>query len=372
LATGLAAWNEAVAFFEQALTEAETLADPAQRQVILAALGQAYLQAGHFGQAIDALRAALDLIKMGHSQVNQSVLIMNLSQALLIATRFDELLALAEEVKADSRPEDAVNATFLYGIALSHSRSDLTGAIAYIQKAEALLRQAGQSSQPAGQSPEPSVEGRVTLDQIKFELGNISARRGDLPAAIRHYRDGLEVTRGMESDVALRAHILFYNNLAYHLHLQHDPAAAEYAHQGLALAQEKGVLSMLPYLWSTLGEIALAQNDLTAAEQHFKEGLALARQFSLPERIAGLTANLGLAAKQRGHHELAVEHLSAALAQAESLNIRFLATQIRVWLAPLLPPAEAHPHLVTARATAEQDGYEGLLAEAVRLETEEQ
>ncbi|MEW5956514.1 MAG: AAA family ATPase [Chloroflexota bacterium] len=362
LAADLAAWNEAVAFFEQALTESESLADPAQRQMILAALGQAYIRAGHFAQAAEALRAALDLAKRGQRQVNEGVLTLNLTEALLLATRFDELLALAEEVKAGSRPEDAANAAYIYGIALSHSRSDLTGAIAYIQKAEVLLRQSGRAP----------VEGVVTLNQIKFELGNISARRGDLPAAIGHYRDGLENTRPMDSEAMLRAHILFHNNLAYHLHLLNDPAAADYAHRGLALAQEQGVLSLLPYLWSTLGEIALAQNDLAAAEQHFKEGLALAHQFPIPERIAGLTANLGLVARQRGQRALAVERLSAALAQAETLNIRFMATQIHLWLVPLLSPAEAHSHLAAARSIAGQDGYEGLLAAAVRLEAEVQ
>jgi hypothetical protein len=123
-------------------------------------------------------------------------------------------------------------------------------------------------------------------------------------------------------------------------------------------------------LWSTLGEIELAQNDLTTAEQHFNEGLSLAQQFSIPERVAGLTANLGLVAKQRGQRELAVEHLSAALTQAEALNIRFLATQIRLWLIPLLPPTEARAHLAAARSTAEHDGYELLLAEVNRLEAE--
>lgn len=360
LAADLAAWNEAVAFFEQALSESESLAGPAKQQAILAALGQAYLRAGHFTKAVETLRAALDLTKMGQSQVNTGILTMNLSQALLLGTRFDELLALAEEVKAGSRPEFAASAAYLYGIALSHGRSDLTGAIAYIQQAEALLRQSGREA----------IEGLVTFDQIKFELGNISARRGDLPAAIKHYRDGLEGTRNLESDATLRSHILFYNNLAYHLHLLNDPAAADYAHQGLALAQERGVLSLLPYLWSTLGEIALAQNDLTAAERHFNEGLSLAHQFSIPERIAGLTANLGLVAKQRGQRDLALEYLSTGLAQAETLNIRFLATKIRLWLIPLLSPAEARSHLATARSIAGQDGYERLLVEAVRLETE--
>ncbi|MCK6627560.1 MAG: AAA family ATPase [Anaerolineae bacterium] len=362
LASDLAAWSEAVTFFEQALALSESFAEPAQRQPILAALGQVCLHASQFSRAAEVLRAALDLAKMGHSQVNEGVLYLNLSLALVLETRFDEVLALAEEISAANRPEYAANAAYLYGLALSHRGADLTGAIVYLQKAEALLRQPAEESQPA--------EGVVALYQIKFELGNALARRGDLPAAINHYRDALEITRSLEDEAMLRGHILFHNNLAYHLHLLGDPAAAEYARSGLSLAQEKGVLSLLPYLWSTLGEIALTQNDLPAAEQHFSEGLALAQQFSIPERIAGLTANLGLVAKQRGQRELAVDCLSSALAQADELNLPHLATQIHLWLIPLLPPAEARAHLAAARSVAEQAGYELLLAEVNRLEAE--
>lgn len=362
LAAGLAAWSEAAVFYEQALTESASLGDPSQQQAILAVLGQACLHTGQFSRASAAFRQALNLAKTGQGQVNEGVLHLNLAAALLMENRFDEILALAEEINSTNRPEYAANATYLCGVALSHSRSDLAGAIAHIQKAEALLDQPGREAQPA--------EGVVSLHQIKFELGNIFARRGDLPEAIEHYREGLEVTRNLEDDAVVLAHILFLNNLAYHLHLLHDPAATEYVQQGLALAQEKGILSALPYLWSTQGEIALAQNDLSTAEQYFNEGLSLAQQFSVPERIAGLTANLGLVAQQRGQSRQARDYLSTALAQAEELNLRYLAVQIRLWLVSLLPPTEAQAYLAPARSIAEQDGYERLLAEAARLEAE--
>ncbi|MBI1877196.1 MAG: AAA family ATPase [Chloroflexi bacterium] len=362
LAADLAAWSEAIAFYERALTESKVLNNAAQLQAILAALGRACLYAGQLTRAAEVLRAALDLARMGQSQINEGLLYLELAGALLLENRFDELLALAEEISASNRPEYAANAALLYGLALSHSHSNLTEAIAHFQSAEALLRQAGGEPQP--------VEGVVPLHQIKLELGNIFARRGDLPTAVQHYREGLEVTRSKAGEAMLQEHILFYNNLAYHLHLLKDPTAVEFARQGLALAQEEGALVLLPYLWSTLGEIALAQNDLAAAEQYFNEGLSLAQQFSIPERMAGLTANLGLVAKQGGQRELAIEHLSLALAQAEALNIRFLATQIHLWLIPLLPPTEAHTHLAVARSIAEQDGYERLLSEAVHLEAE--
>ncbi len=51
------------------------------------------------------------------------------------------------------------------------------------------------------------------------------------------------------------------------------------------------------------------------------------------------------------------------MAQADALGTRHLAAQIRLWLAPLLPPAEARARLAEARAIAEQGGRRRLLAE---------
>ena len=120
-----------------------------------------------------------------------------------------------------------------------------------------------------------------------------------------------------------------------------------------------------PYLLSTLGEIALAANDLDLAERYFTEGLALAEQLSMPERRAGLIANLGLLAHARGQNDLAIHHLSTALARADALGTRHLAAQIRLWLAPLLPIAQAHTYLAEVRAFAQSSGRQRLL-EAVR------
>ena len=88
----------------------------------------------------------------------------------------------------------------------------------------------------------------------------------------------------------------------------------------------------------------------------------------MPERVAGLTANLGLVAEQRGQNELAIHRFSTALALADSLGTRHLAAQIRLWLAPLLPPVEGRLRLAEARAIAESSGRLRLLEEASRLE----
>jgi uncharacterized protein YciW len=106
------------------------------------------------------------------------------------------------------------------------------------------------------------------------------------------------------------------------------------------------------------------------AEKYFADGLALAERLDNPERIAGLTANLGRVAARRGETALAIHRFSTALARADVLGVRHLAAQIRLWLVPLLPPAEARAHLAEARAIAESGGRRRLLEEIARLELE--
>jgi hypothetical protein len=143
--------------------------------------------------------------------------------------------------------------------------------------------------------------------------------------------------------------------------------AINYARQGLQLAREQGALALQPFLLSTLGEIELERNA-AVAETYFDEGLTLAERLAMPERIAGLTANLGRVAQRRGETALAIQRLSTALAQAEALGLPHLAAQIRLWLAPLLPPAEARAHLAEARAIAERGGRKRLLEEIAAVE----
>ena len=131
------------------------------------------------------------------------------------------------------------------------------------------------------------------------------------------------------------------------------------------------MLSFEPYLRSTLGEIALADGDLDAAEASFNQGLELAEQLPIPERVAGLTANLALVSIKRGQTALAIHRLSTALARADALGTRHLAAQIRIWLAPLLPPAEARATLAEARALAESGNRTRLLEQINRLEAQD-
>ncbi len=349
-AAQLAAWREATAFFEQALAGA----DSRMRLAILTALGVARFHAGQSALATEALRLAL--AESRHEPAQSEAIRRVLAQTLLNQGRFADVIEEAQALLAESAaaPDWAITAELLWGTALSLEGAELPAAAEHLHRAETLLEA----------SPQPD---RARLAQAKFELGSVAAQQGDLRRALQLYEETLAVAPA--DDRAETWRILASNNLAYHLHLLGDPAAGAHIQRGLALAREAGNLNMLPFLLSTQGEIALAAGDLDAAEAAFTDGLALAEQLSNAERQAGLTANLGRLAAVRGEPAAAIHRLSTAVARADALGTQHLSAQIRLWLVPLLPPAEARVTLAEARALAENGGRRRLLEEIQHLES---
>jgi tetratricopeptide (TPR) repeat protein len=346
-AAGLAAWQEAIAFFKQALAGSLNGAEAG----VLMELGAAY---AHVGEAVLAAetyeRVAAQARRQGDRHTLDAALLAT-SEIMMQQARYAEAIAIVRDVRERGHPGSAMRAELQWGVTLSVEGADLAGASQHLQLAE---QRVDPASDPA------------TLAHIVFELGSVRAQQGHLDAAIGLYERALELAE--RDPFATRLRILARNNLAYHKLLRGDADAELHARVGLQLAQDSGVLPLQSYLRSTLGEIALARGDLDAAEREFAEGLALAERLNIPERLVGLTANLGLVAARRGQDTLAVHRLSAAQVRADTLGIPHLAAQIRIWLAPLLPPAEAHAALAAARAIAESGHRQLLLDEIERLE----
>jgi DNA-binding SARP family transcriptional activator len=347
LAARLPAWKEAIASYEQALLGEF---EQAERREIYMELGNAHSEIGEVAQATEAYREALAL---ADDTASTTAARLALAQALMAQARFADAIEQAQAVVAAGGTDSPIAAEVIWGASLSIEGADLDGAVEHFQRAARL----------GSTHPDPA-----RMVQIKFELGGVQAQRGNLVQAVSLYREALAAAKAVNDERALPWHIFALNNLGYHLLLLGDSSAAEYAQEGLRLAQEKGQLQMQPFLLSTLGEIALAANNLDVAEQRFKEGLTLAEDLNSGERIAGLTANLGLVAQRRGETTLAIHRLSTALARAESLGVQHLIAQIHLWLVRLLPPSEAASHLDAARAIAESGGRKLLLAEVERLE----
>lgn len=350
----IAAWREAGEFYQTALTWSSGLG----RLKVLKSLGQAYERAGNFVRASEALHEALQIAsESAVEQVERDQIVLRLARSMIPQARYHEIIDLVKGFLSSENPSAIVEAELLWGTALSLEGAELESARQHLEAA-------------AARWEKHEWEDNSIIAQIEFEIGSVAAQLGELEDAVTHYRRSLELTKGANLGHGLNQQILAYNNLAYHLHLLGDPAAREYAQAGIALAQERGMVGLQTYLYSTLGEIALSEGDYDQAEKLFQKGLELAKQFSIPEREAGLMANLGLVAAGRGENTLAVYRLSNALGKAENLGVQHLAIQIRLWLAPLLPRPEAHMHLSEARRMAKASSRRKLLSDLERVEQE--
>jgi hypothetical protein len=349
-AVRIAAWAEAIDLFNQALAS-----DSVPRFDVLMALANAHFRLGHVTQSSDIYQQALDMA--GEHQ--ECTARLALSESLLPQARFSEAIALLKNFPEPHTPDEmlfAAQAEQLWGTALSLEGAQLTQAAKHLLRGKKYLEQAG--------TIDP-----IHVANLDFELGSIAAQQGNLSRATTLYRSALAQAEQSRDPNAPMRIILSHNNLAYHLHLLSDPAAVHYAERGLELAQEHGALALLPYLYSTRGEIALAASNLDMADHYFEQGLERAEQSQNLERLAGLTANRGLVARARQDTNRAVELLTSALEQAEALGTHHLAAQIRLWLVPLLPTDQARILLAEARSIAEKEGRQRLLAEATALES---
>jgi DNA-binding SARP family transcriptional activator/tetratricopeptide (TPR) repeat protein len=349
-AARLAAWREAIVFYEQALKHA----DETLRCDILMGMGHARYAAGDAAEAAVIYEEAAILAKtQGNLALADDARLLQ-GRTLLPQARYADAVAIAQAVRAADRDASQARAELLWGTALALEGLDLTAAVEHLGHAEALLIRAAA----------PDLDSRALTT---FTLGVVAAQQGDLARAVAYFREVLTLTEGLPFDTADQWAVLTQNNLAYHLHLMGDSSARAHAEAGFELARERGILGFQTYLHSTAGEIALAAGDLDTAEQHFTAGLELAEQRNQAERIAGLTANLGRVAAQRGDTVRALHTFMSAREQAETVAAHHLVAQIRLWLAPLLPASEARQELAAVRTFAEQTGRGTLLDEVAQV-----
>ncbi len=352
-AAALAAWVEAIAFYDQAW---KLTPDAAKKARISLAMGTARFHKGDFDAASREYRTAVDLAQQMQDWPLLEAAHLALNQSYMPQARFKEAIDLAMELRRLGPPELAKTAEFCWGTALGIESAHPMEAEVHLREAERMVRET---------SGEPTL---LSLAQIHYQLAGVVGQLGRSQEAIDLYQGVLEQIEGGKATLDILRNIMLFNNLAYHLHLLGDPRAARYIEAGIRLAHKKGSLTHLPFLYSTSGEIALDENRPEEADKFFQDGLDIARQIPMPERVAGMTANLGLAAFRRGEPALAVQRLNEALDLARQVGSRHLEVRIRIWLIPLLSASERGICLNTARTIAEEEGLKALLEEIRGLE----
>ncbi|MBI5035356.1 MAG: AAA family ATPase [Chloroflexi bacterium] len=310
----LASPHEAADFYRRAL---ELEATPSRQM----GLGRALLRAGELDLAQHAFGAALDDFESIGDQKNAARAALSLSETFFPSGRFDEGARWMEKafsfLGGASDPEG--HALAHLSLASRTNRGELS---------EASEQHAQEAIRIADENDLPAIAARAYL-----VLGNLLAEKGDLSRANQAYRQTIAQAQVVGDDYQ---QVLGYNNLAYHSLLAGDlETARESVKQGLALSESRGLQLPLQYLYSTSGEIALAEKKWNEAEDWFNRGLVQAQAHHNREQTAGYNANLALVARGRGDLDGALVLLEQAQRQAASLTAPHLQTQIDLWLTEL-------------------------------------
>ncbi|HYN87297.1 MAG TPA: tetratricopeptide repeat protein, partial [Ardenticatenaceae bacterium] len=350
-ALSVAAPEEAAGFYRQAVAYEPT---PGRRM----GLGRALLRQGDLAGARGAFEAAVGEFEAGGDYQGAARARLNVAETYFPTGRFEEavrwMTASLATLDAAADPTAHALAHFMMGTSALDSGQPLEVAVAQLDKATALAAEHGLN--------ELAARGR-------FVLGNTLAERGDLAGAIAAFRASIEYADAAGDEYQ---EVLGYNNLAYHLLLTGDvDGARQNVEEGLALAEKQSMRLPLQWLFSTRGEIALAEGKWAEAEEWFTRGLAEAERNGHRQQAANYQANLALVARARGELDGALELLQAAREAAERVTAPQLQAQIELWLVELLlergeaPQAEAA--LERAEARLADGTRQGLKAWAARL-----
>jgi DNA-binding SARP family transcriptional activator len=314
-AMSLDAFAEAAHFYSRALEWAPT---PARRL----GLGWAWLWQGRFEEAHAAFQAARGEYEARRDWQNLARACLGLAHARLPVGDGAQIVRWVRtalgylDVKAD--PAAHAEARFLLGAGLPLSGGSLAEAEGHLAEAARL----------AAENALPDIAARS-----RFELGNLRVQRGDLAGAAQAFDETIALSRAGRNQFQ---EVLGRNNAAYVAVLSGDlDRARRHVEEGLRLAGQWGLDLPRQWLYSTRGELALAEEQPDEAREWFERGLAESERLGNAKQAANFRANLGLAARRRGDLDAALALLESAREAAHRLGSAHLLLQVELWLAEL-------------------------------------
>lgn len=158
------------------------------------------------------------------------------------------------------------------------------------------------------------VAGRLLND-----LGTLDQARGDLPAAVEHYRASLQRLPPTENGAGDAA--MVRNNLGLALVSLGERAAglAEFE-QARAIYERLGYPQGVARTQINLGQLYARQGDHAAATAAYQEALATLRRFGEGRLVVEVLNSLGVLAKTQGQFEQATDYYTQSLALAQEAS----------------------------------------------------
>jgi diguanylate cyclase (GGDEF)-like protein len=160
--------------------------------------------------------------------------------------------------------------------------------------------------------------------RILTSLGAIYGENGDRQESIEALRRALQCLEGTDN---IRQRCLIYNNLAMtQFELQAFDEALDSASQSFMLAQQLGSVDLMASVLDTTGQIFLAKQDFSRAEEFFKQALALHQgEGNDPDEIQ---LNLARAVMGQGRLDEVMNWLFQSLESLEARGVKRFTYQV--------------------------------------------
>jgi DNA-binding SARP family transcriptional activator/tetratricopeptide (TPR) repeat protein len=343
-ALALAAPAEAIDLYRQTIK-----LDPTPERRIR--LGQALQWANEVPAARNTILAALQEFIAGNNHTGAAQACLEMANCCMASGQYDEVLVWSEKslgfLGANPDPALLMMSHFMLGAGGSQAGKSLSEVEAHLAEATRIANEQ-HLLQLAGRS--------------QFEMGNMLAKRGNIDGALQSYQAAIDLAQ-QSGDPGQE--ILAHNNFAYHSLLTGDLSSA-HRHIDVALAISESAAIQLPrqYVFSTRGEIALAECKWDEAVAWFNRGITEAEKAGNNVQIANYKANLGLAAHGRGDLDGALLYFEAAAHAVSGLTATFLQAQIYLWMTDLYisrgEHAAAEESIRRARDLTSEKGYQRL------------
>jgi tetratricopeptide (TPR) repeat protein len=185
-------------------------------------------------------------------------------------------------------------------------------------------------------------------DEVRHYLlgkrGNAFYDRGDLPQALHHYQQALDLARALGRQ---DRQALLLCAVGKVLADQRDDRAAAHFQAAYEIAKALDDSFLLGFVLEHQGYHAQSQGDFGAARDYFAEEVTLAQRINDPETLFYALLNLGSTEHDLGQCEAALEHHQQALQIARDLDNR-------IWTAYALQSMGEDYHRLGHDAQAQQ------------------
>jgi DNA-binding SARP family transcriptional activator/tetratricopeptide (TPR) repeat protein len=311
-ALALAAIDEAVDFYHQAIQLVPTPARRAALARVLVRLGSYAEARASFEQALSEFEAAGDVAGAAQASVGVAESYLIVGRSADVNQWAKRTLALLEQ---DPDPAIQTFAHLLVGMTTIGADHSIQSAADHLEQAVKLAEEHSLAN---------------LASRAAFGLGNFYAERGDLAIARQlFHRAAAHAKRAGEHN----QEVLAYNNAAYHALLAGDHEDAHrQVDRALALVDAYAFRLPRPYVYSTRGEIALAEGQLDEASEWLTRALDESELAHNAEQRAGCLANLALVERERGNLDAAVVQLESARAALDGIAVAHLRIRMELWL----------------------------------------